>query len=1517
LRYRIAHREDHKYAWLGVVAFAIVIAGLGLSPRTAWAAPAPVHPFLESSSLNGAATPGGEFEKACGLTVDSAGDVYVANSGKGEIAVFGPSGTYLTSIADPNEPCGLAVDSAGNLYALDTASKGVVRFSPEGANFPPTSGQSYASAAVVDATGLVTGIAVNPANSHLFLDEGSAIIERGSAAEGSPIINEHIGEGKLSEGVGVGVWGATGEIYAASEAGVVYVFDSTGTKVRAEINGAGRPGGGYGAAPGSLPEVQIAVDQKNGHVLVSDIAVAGTVDEFESTGQFVSQITHSFVDAEPSAVAVDSSEGPRTGRVYVSSRAGTSDAVDAFGPLPAPTYRELPNLKLPEGALGPEKPSLKSSRGLAFDSEGDLYVVSEGAAGIQIFVPEAGGFRYVAKLSDNRSPKSIAVDSRGNVYVGQATVANGSQQAVVEYPTTSAYPFADASPTYGPPVEVDSFRVGEGEGAEIAINPENDHLFVGHYGEVREFDSATSSAPNPPVLLHAGVASNLAQIEGIGVYGKTGVLYVFEHSFSRVVGIIPATGEQITSFNLNGVPGGQPFPFNGNIAVDQSNGHIYVTGDIGGPIYEYEASGAFVGSIPLSSGSGPSSVHLAVDNAAGANDRDIFVSGGVNGPATVRAFAPAQYGQPPVAVSGPVEDADGAAGRVTLTGTVNPNAALVESCHFQYVTRAAFEASGFADLSSGGEAECEPPAASIGSGEVPVAVRAQVSGLSASSAYEYRLVSATSFGQGEGGDRGFGPPAVEAEGVVEALHTEAIVSATVDTASISTNYRCEYGPTAGYGHTTADVEVEGLTRALVRCSFFGLDPGVTYHYRVVATNPWTSIAGEDQTFETETEPVAQICPNAVFRTGPSARLPDCRAYELVSPPLGTLVPTDALVPAAGAFPGALASAGGEGLLFFGEANPPGFPGNGSNNAYRSRRTGAGWITSLAGPGSAEMPLSNPGGVSADQDYSFWSTGGGGALSEGNYLRLPGGGFQPIGLGEGGTADPTARGVFISAGGGHVLFTSPVPLAEGAPVAGKMGIYDRPADGTARLVSIPPPEASSIVAAEFEEDGAVYQGSSADGATVSFSVGPTLYIHREGRTSSVATGTFTAATGLKNLAFGGLSTNGSHLFYLDVPRAIGYVGVQRGEILVYDVYTGTSTPVGSGGESVMVNVSPDGSHVYFASRTVLNPGETNAEGDEAAAGSENLYAWSASAAPSFIATVADADVEYEGPGGFRGAQRLGYWTQGAGPETTQVRGPAMDPSRTSANGAAFAFESVASLTSYDSRGHPEVYLYEPGDGIRCVSCNVGSVPTSGAVLQLISQPSENQEGVLGPSSGYTIMANLTSDGSMVFFETEEGLVPQDRNGAGDVYEWHEGTISLISSARGTGASYLVGASEDGRNVFFTTGDSLVPDDSDGGVLSIYDARVDGGFAATTPQASCRGEECRGASLSPAPGLPSPGSTSLSGAGNVGAVHKCPRGKQSVKKAGANRCVTKKKKRHKKKHKPGNGKKAASARHGRGK
>ena len=71
----------------------------------------------------------------------------------------------------------------------------------------------------------------------------------------------------------------------------------------------------------------------------------------------------------------------------------------------------------------------------------------------------------------------------------------------------------------------------------------------------------------------------------------------------------------------------------------------------------------------------------------------------------------------------------------------------------------------------------------------------------------------------------------------------------------------------------------------VWASASGLAPGSTYHYRVVATNELGphGVYGPDQTFATLTAAQA-ACPNEELRGGFAAGLPDCRAYELVTPP---------------------------------------------------------------------------------------------------------------------------------------------------------------------------------------------------------------------------------------------------------------------------------------------------------------------------------------------------------------------------------------------------------------------------------------------------------------------------------------------------------------------------------------------------------------------------------------------------------------------------------------------------------
>ena len=77
------------------------------------------------------------------------------------------------------------------------------------------------------------------------------------------------------------------------------------------------------------------------------------------------------------------------------------------------------------------------------------------------------------------------------------------------------------------------------------------------------------------------------------------------------------------------------------------------------------------------------------------------------------------------------------------------------------------------------------------------------------------------------------------------------------------------------------------------------------------------------------------------------------------------------------------------------------------------------------------------------------------------------------------------------------------------------------------------------------------------------------------------------------------------------------------------------------------------------------------------------------------------------------------------------------------------------------------------------------------------------------------------------------------------------------------SDFVEASASGNDVFFVTSDRLVPQDVDG-ALDLYDARVDGGFPQLSPSA-CVGTGCQGVP----PGAPifaTPASVTFDGVGN---------------------------------------------------
>ncbi len=195
-----------------------------------------------------------------------------------------------------------------------------------------------------------------------------------------------------------------------------------------------------------------------------------------------------------------------------------------------------------------------------------------------------------------------------------------------------------------------------------------------------------------------------------------------------------------------------------------------------------------------------------------------------------------------------------------------------------------------------------------------------------------------------------------------------------------------------------------------------------------------------------------------------------------------------------------------------------------------------------------------------------------------------------------------------------------------------------------------------------------------------------------------------------------------------------------------------------------------------------------------------------------------------------------------------------PVRVTPDGRALVFHSTASLTGYRNQGFSEVFIYEAdangGEGqLSCVSCRPNGTPA--------------HDDSAVPRSNVAVGGDparaLSEDGRRVFFNSGDALVSQDSDGEHDVYEWEAGRIRLLSVGNAAAPSDFVGASESGDDVFFATRDRLVGQDRDG-LLDVYDARVGGGFASQNPvDVPCVGEACRPApaQVPPAPGPASGG------------------------------------------------------------
>jgi hypothetical protein len=404
--------------------------------------------------------------------------------------------------------------------------------------------------------------------------------------------------------------------------------------------------------------------------------------------------------------------------------------------------------------------------------------------------------------------------------------------------------------------------------------------------------------------------------------------------------------------------------------------------------------------------------------------------------------------------------------------------------------------------------------------------------------------------------------------------------------------------------------------------------------------------------------------------------------------------------------------------------------------------------------------------------------------------------------------------------------------------------------------------------------------------------------------------------LKGAQFVGASEDGKHAFFTSTQQltdgatqdeaasdsaATGGCGVTTGSgCNLYEFECASCSKVGdrrlvdvSAGDTSgngprvrgVVAISADGSHIYFVAQGTLT-NTPNQNGQLPRSGRNNLYVYERDSAHSegsvaFIATYESTDSQEWLPVGNRPAnvtpdgRYLVFLSRGH-----------LTPDDTSASGAlqVFRFDSdqgelvriSVGEGGYDDNGNRSATTPCQPD-----FCSEDArIAPGGAVEQLSLQR-------LDPT--------MSDDGSFVFFQSPVGLTPGALNDspigtnthgiplyAENVYEWHDGHVFLISDGHDVSADAgessvcnvlssvcLLGTDSTGANVFFSTADGLVPQDTDT-ELDYYDARV-----CTTAEpcvsppgtaAECSGEGCHGPASAP-PVFGASGSETLAGAGNI--------------------------------------------------
>jgi hypothetical protein len=725
----------------------------------------------------------------------------------------------------------------------------------------------------------------------------------------------------------------------------------------------------------------------------------------------------------------------------------------------------------------------------------------------------------------------------------------------------------------------------------------------------------------------------------------------------------------------------------------------------------------------------------------------------------------------------------------------------------------------------------------------------------------------------------------------------AVLGGKLDPGGEDTTYHFEWGTSTAYGSSSPVRDAgAGSAAVVVQEAIGGLTGNTTYHWRLVAVNGGGEVVSPDQTF--------------IYDTSGGGLL-DGRKYELVTPPEKNDALTGLVFPGLGTY---VSKDGGRvmspSVQCFGEPGSCVGARGLSGTGYAFERAGGGWVARPLTLPTTRFETNTVTLTGVNSGIALFSAPLAGGVSDGFYRLQPNGAIEDVGpmaensdyrilaatLATGdmshivyeakesawvfdesgslrslyeyvgsGNASPQLVGVSGGAGShdligicGTGIFKGEEALSEdgrtvyfgvkpcGSGSLANVGVAVPAREVYARIDGSRTVKISEKVAGSCETAGclgspagdAEFQGASSDGARAYFTSTQQL----TDNASQDSESSDSAVTG----CYATKGVGGCNLYESVCPNHCE----NPGERQLVDISTGDSS---GGGPQVqgVVAVPTDGSHVYFVAKGVLSS-EANSEGEEAEPGADNLYVYD-NASPgqvTFIGQLSSGDEE--------------EWRSGIGFANVTL------------DGRFLVFTSDRALTKDDTRaeGPAQVYRYDAQTGsLVRVSIGEGGYNDNGNLSEANARivPS----GIGGSSGGVgspRTDPTMSDDGSYVFFESASALTPQALETAQNVYEYHNGHVSLISDGKDSSPNgvKLLGSSASGEDVFFTSADRLTSQDIDS-QRDIYDAHICSlSVPCSTPPADagapCEEEECHTSAQTPAQ-PPLAATITLTGQGNL--------------------------------------------------